>query len=268
MSKEAKDESKPKKKRYDVIQILASLLIFFLGLLDSLPLPDHYKTNYLLDELADLPIADQHAVVEPVSLNVVNVQTIFMPSADVLPWHLDDDDPGPVYQNMECRVKGIRIDTSVFTYDLYLDPEFDNNVYESSIFAGDDIPIYDSPTKVNLLDVGTMNDYWSQDPAVITVNTVEITKDDHTAICGQFDSGADAIVTNLLIYLYNYQPYTTRFKCPVRLTGAVGITDIYPLGEGFLYLPAPTPSGYLNVRYFYFPHLTSTLISPQDILNT
>ena len=65
------------------------------------------------------------AVVEPVLLNDVSVQTMFMPSADVLPWYPDDDDPGPEHKNRECRIKHIRIDTSDFTSDLY--PEFDNN---------------------------------------------------------------------------------------------------------------------------------------------
>ena len=70
------------------------------------------------------------------------------------------------------------------------------------------------------------------------------------------------------IYLHKYQPYTTWFKCPVKLTGAVGTTNIHPLGEGFLHLPAPTPCGFLAVWCFYSPHLSSTLISPCDILKT
>ena len=139
---------------------------FFLGLLNSLPLPAHYKTDHLLDKLANLPATDQPAAVEPVLLNAVNVQTTFMPSADVLPWN-PDDDAGPAYQNRECYVKPIQVNTSAFTSDLYPEPVFDDEVFEDPIFAGDPIPIYDSPTKVNLLDVGTMNDYWSQDPDVI-----------------------------------------------------------------------------------------------------
>ena len=113
-----------------------------------------------------------------------------------------------------------------------------------------------------------MNDYWSHNPNNITVNAVKIAKDDPTVICGQFDSGADATVTNLLPYLPNYQPYTCQFKCPVQLTGAVGSTNIYPLGKGFLHLPALTLSGYLGVCCFYSPDLTSTLVSPRDILKT
>ena len=179
---------------------------FLLGLLDPLLLPAHYKTDHLLEKLADLPAANLPTTVEPVFLNAVNVQITFMPSADIFPWHPDDEDPGPVYQNRECRVQQIQVNTSTFTSDLYPEPVFDDDVFENPIFAGDDfdVPNYDSTTKVNLLDVGTMNDYWSGDPDIITVNAVEINKDDLTAICGQFDSGADATVINLLIYLHNY----------------------------------------------------------------
>ena len=76
---------------------------FLLGLLDSFPFPDHYKTNHLLDQLADLPPSDLPAVVEPVSLNAISVQTMFMPLADVLPWYPDDDDPGPAYKNKKSK---------------------------------------------------------------------------------------------------------------------------------------------------------------------
>ena len=124
---------------------------FLLGLLDSLPLPAHYKADHLLDKLADLPTADLPATVEPVSLNNGNVQTTFMPSANVLSWHPGDDDLGPAYQNRECCVKRILVNTSAFTSDLYPEPVFDNDVFEDPIFAGDDIdvPDYDSPVKVN-----------------------------------------------------------------------------------------------------------------------
>ena len=75
-----------------------------LQLLANLPLPAHYKTPHLLDALADPPCPDLPSAVEPVSLNAVTVQTTFMPSADVLPWHPEDDNPVPIAQNRECRV--------------------------------------------------------------------------------------------------------------------------------------------------------------------
>ena len=106
---------------------------------------------------------------------------------------------------------------------------------------------------------GTMLNYWDHDAETITVNAVAINKDDPTAIHGQFDSSADATVTNLLIYLHSYRPYTQKFKCPVKLTGAVGTNDIHLLGEGFLHLPAPNMSDFLAVLCFYSPHLSSTI---------
>ena len=45
-----------------------------------------------------------------------------------------------------------------------------------------DIPDHDMPTCVNHLNTGTMHDYWSCDADVITVNTVDVDKDDPTVI--------------------------------------------------------------------------------------
>ena len=64
---------------------------------------------------------------------------------------------------------------------------------------------------------------------------------------GQFDNGADANVTNLFVYLHDYKPYNRKFKCLVWLTGAVGFSIIYPLGEGRLLVPAPVPCGCLAI---------------------
>ena len=52
------------------------------------------------------------------------------------------------------------------------------------------------------------------------------------------------------------------------MTGAVGSTDVFPLGEGKLHVPAAVPCGYIAICCFYSPHLSSTLISPRDILKT
>ena len=169
-------------------------------LLASLPLPTDYKTRHLLDPVDDVS-PDKSTVVEPVSLNAVTVQTTFMPLADITPWHHDDDDPVPIYLNREWRVHRVEVNTSDFTSDLF--PQINHEPYPP-VFDNNDIPVYDLPTKVNLLDVGNMNKYRSHDPDIITVNAVKISKDDPTTIRGQFDSGADATVTNLLIYLHNY----------------------------------------------------------------
>lgn len=121
-------------------------------------------------------------------------------------------------------------------------------------------------TVVNHLNTSTFHDYWSGDADVITINTIEINKDDLTPIGGQFDSGADTTVTNLLMYLHLYKYYTTKFKYPVKFTVAVGTKVIYPINEGFLHLPDPTPSRFLAVYCVYSPHIAPTLASPYDIL--
>ena len=94
--------------------------------LASLPLPAEYKTRHLLDPVDDVS-PDKPTVVEPVSLNAVTVQTTYMPSADITPWHHDDDDPVPVYLNRECRVRQVEVNTSDFTSNLY--PQIDHDRY-------------------------------------------------------------------------------------------------------------------------------------------
>ena len=97
------------------------------------------------------------------------------------------------------------MNTLKFTSNIYPDSFLENKIFTDLVFASNniDVPGYDLPTKVNLLNIGSMHDYWSRDLDIITVNAVEIDKDDPTAVCGQFDSGADAIVTNLPIYLHD-----------------------------------------------------------------
>ena len=103
---------------------------------------------------------------------------------------------------------------------------------------------------------------------MIDVKAVTAAAYDGNEVCAQFDSGADATVTNLRVYLYDYKTYNRKFKCLVRLTGAVGSTDIFPFGEGKLHVPTAVPCGYIAICCFYSPHLSSTLISPRDILLT
>ena len=176
----------------------------------------------------------------------------FTGSSDVLPWNCNDDNPAiDIPQVAIQEVKVLRINTKKFTSD--------------ELAAYDDLP-----QAVPILDSNTPT---VDEPILIDVKAVALAVDPADAYDGndvraQFDSGADATVTNLRVYLHDYKPYNRKFKCPVRLTGAVGSTDVFPLGEGKLHVPAPVPSGYIAIRCFYSPHLSSTLISPRDILKT
>ena len=61
-----------------------------------------------------------------------------------------------------------------------------------------------------------------------------------TIVRSQFDSGTDSTVTNLLICLHDYKQYNAKFKCPVKLTGAVGrLQRIFILLEKTSYICLP-----------------------------
>ena len=85
-------------------------------------------------------------------------------------------------------------------------------------------------------------------PAVdnpILIDVQVVAAHDGNEVRAQFDSGANATVTNLWVYLHDYKPYNRKFKCLVQLTGAVGSNDVYPLGEGKLHVPANVPREYI-----------------------
>ena len=63
-----------------------------------------------------------------------------------------------------------------------------------------------------------------------------------------------------------YRPYSETFKCPIRLNAAMKQSNndnnasIIPEGEGYLLIPAANDVGYVPVKAYFSPHLTSTLI--------
>ena len=113
-------------------------------------------------------------------------------------------------------------------------------------FTSDELAAFDDlPQAVPILDSNTPA---VEEPILIDVKAVAIDPADAydgNDVRAQFDSGADATVTNLRVYLHDYKPYNRKFKCPVRLTGAVGSTDVFPLGKGKLHVPAAVPCGYI-----------------------
>ena len=71
----------------------------------------------------------------------------------------------------------------------------------------------------------------------------------------------------------NYRKYSAKFPCPVRLCGAT--TDnggdskyIVPVGEGYILVPSRFPqSGIVQVKVYYSPHLTGTIINEEDLMD-
>ncbi|GAX10430.1 hypothetical protein FisN_21Lu161 [Fistulifera solaris] len=83
----------------------------------------------------------------------------------------------------------------------------------------------------------------------------------------QIDTGAFISCTNLLHLLHRYRPFTSQFRCPVRLLPATEGSDAVPHGFGYLHVPCRhAPSGYLAIRTFYHPSLRTTVIDERDII--
>ena len=148
-------------------------------------------------------------------MNAIDVTHIpFIASSDVLPWNQEDDDPLFDTTDDLTTVQVLRINTSKF--------------------ISDDVVNYTKPPQtVPILDKAPPN---IDDTITIEVKGVAV--EDVDVVCGQFNSGTDATITNLLVYLHDYKAYDREFKCPVKLPGDIGSNNEYPLEEGKLHIPA------------------------------
>ena len=78
--------------------------------------------------------------------------------------------------------------------------------------------------------------------------------------------------SNKLHIFQNYKPYSENFQCSVQLNAAIKQGDndsnasIVPEDEGYLLIPASNSDGYIQVKAFYSPPLTSTLIGENSIM--
>ena len=89
---------------------------------------------------------------------------------------------------------------------------------------------------------------------------------------GQIDTGARVSCSNKRDLFHSYRPYSKSFKCPIRLNAAIKQSNydnnasIIPEGEGYLLIPAASTVGYVPVKAYFSPHLTSTLIGENCIM--
>jgi len=99
-------------------------------------------------------------------------------------------------------------------------------------------------------------------------DTYDGTLDNPDAIRGIIDTGAKVTCTNLLYILHDYVSYSRITPSPIRLTAAIAASSVVPLGFGYIHLPSPNRQGFIAVKSFYHPELTSTLINEDDILKS
>ena len=86
---------------------------------------------------------------------------------------------------------------------------------------------------------------------------------------GQIKTGAAVSCTDKLHILHDYWAYDDIFPCPIKLFTALDKSeDVLPLGKGYLHVPAVNRQDFVAVWCFYSPHITSSLISENDIMKT
>ena len=82
----------------------------------------------------------------------------------------------------------------------------------------------------------------------------------------KIDPGAGCSVTNLLHALRDVKFFDHKFKCNVRMHGATSKKCITPTAVGKIRVPANIIDGYIDVRCYYSPLFTSSLLSDNDVL--
>ena len=90
---------------------------------------------------------------------------------------------------------------------------------------------------------------------------------DPNKIRAQIDTGAKVSVTNLRHALHNYRKYGKKHRSPITLSGAIDEDTVArPEGCGYIRIPSENKRGYIDVKTYYSPRLTSTLMSENCIL--
>lgn len=105
------------------------------------------------------------------------------------------------------------------------------------------------------------HDVIPDDTPVQQVTTTDLEDDGPRA---QIDTGAFVSCTDQLHLIHRFKKFSKDYPCPVKMMPASEGSDLFPVGHGFLHVPAPVPSGYLAVRVFYHPRLRTTVIDERD----
>ena len=80
------------------------------------------------------------------------------------------------------------------------------------------------------------------------------------------DAGAGVSVTNLVSILHNVKHFSDKFKSRIRMHGATSKENITPHAVGYMRVRALTRQGYLNVKCYYSPHFSTTLLSQVGVI--
>ena len=74
------------------------------------------------------------------------------------------------------------------------------------------------------------------------------------------NGGAGVSVTNLVSILHGVKYFIDKFKSCVCMHGATSKEIINPRAIGFMRVRALTQQGHLDIKYYYSPHFSTTLL--------
>ena len=118
------------------------------------------------------------------------------------------------------------------------------------------------------------DDFVTVDNDTIVCNEVYKIKDyeDKTIfydeVRAQIDPGAKVAVTNLLSSLHRPIFFSKLRPCRVRMHGATSTNLITPEAVGFLRVPTNNLEGFMDVKCYYSPNFTSTLLADNAVLDS
>ena len=90
----------------------------------------------------------------------------------------------------------------------------------------------------------------------------------YDGIRAQMDGGAQRTVTNNVNLLTKVRWYDKKFRPRHTMKGATSESVIVPQAEGYLQVPTIQEGKVLEVKCYYSPEFTSTLLSDNDVLES
>ena len=82
----------------------------------------------------------------------------------------------------------------------------------------------------------------------------------------QMDSGTGVSVTNLVSLLHNAKFFNAKFKSRVHMHCATLKEIVTPRAVGLMRVCALTRQGYLDIKCYYSPHFSTTLLSQVSVI--
>ena len=118
------------------------------------------------------------------------------------------------------------------------------------------------------IDLGTLQDDKTVIPGskTINLNKLDTTLFYDDSPRAQMDGGAGVSVTNLVSILHNVRYFDAKFKSRVRMHGDTSKKIITPRAVVFMRVRALVKQGYLDVKCYYSPHFSTTLLSQVSVI--